>query len=145
MKKYLSIIISLLLLIALSGCESSSGVTEEDAVLAFQVAMTSYTAVYASLLFNIPVTGATLNDETGVITLTNYDVSTISSQLNADYTTMSGTIEVTTVSLTTSLDFDLTFTGGIVQTLAVSIGNTASSASITLTANDKDFVYDYTP
>lgn len=78
--------------------------------------------------------GISINETTGVLTFTAFDVSEISAEMTDSYATLSGTMTMT--------DCDATLTGGPVT--SISYTNDMTSTDLAVRANGKSFTIDLT-
>ena len=136
-----SAILSLLLLLAFTGCEQEPGVSSEQAEEAFLVAFGSAYVGSMAAQFEQPLPGMTLDAESGTITFEEFDVS----ELQTQYETLSG--EVTSTEESANADF--TLTGGPVETISFDLSADQMSAEsgiqTTVTVNGEETEIDIQP
>ncbi|MFP4115014.1 MAG: hypothetical protein ACOC2Y_07595 [Spirochaetota bacterium] len=108
-----AVVLALLVLVALSGCEEGPGVSSEEAEEAFMVA---FGGVYIGSMvaqFGQPLPGVELNPESNAVEFTDFDVT----DLQTDYETLSGTLTTTGESASA----DLTLTSGPVESISFTL------------------------
>lgn len=123
-------LIAVIAIVVLGGC-AGTPVTEEQATEAFGVSFGAYFMAAMSAAFGNAPEGVEMNEEGTEVTFTDFDVS----EMKTDYSTMSGTFVGSDEG---GLVADLTFTGGIVETISYSIDDVEDAQEVTVTVNGKE-------
>jgi hypothetical protein len=130
--------VSVIALLALSGCEREARVTAEEAEEAFMVAFGGAYVGSLAVRLDRPLPGMTLDSEHQSVVFDEFDVT----DLETDYTTLAGRL----VASEASAQAEFTLTGGVVETISFTIDADQMSwengVRATVVVNGREMVID---
>ena len=153
MRKITAIGTIAVLLFVLAGCGGSGGsggggsaVSEDAAKQAFMISFVSVLTASFGLAFDQEIPGATLDKETGELTLEDFSLEELAGEdSDMPYTTVSGNV----ISEEDAMVVDLTLEGGPVKSIGYTLGGDEIQSdegfSITITVNGKEIELEIMP
>ncbi|AHC15394.1 hypothetical protein L21SP2_2023 [Salinispira pacifica] len=133
------VLVAVFLVASVGSCALFNPVTEEQASEAFGISYSTYVAALFTLGFGGSLEGASIDEETGTITLEEVDLVELYGTEAGEYTLISGTYEINEDG---SLEVSNTFEGGPVKTLSYTVSEeflNTETGELTVTANGKTF------